>query len=161
MKLVGFSICVLGTLLLLDAQSKQPQRTQQEARAWQARRGWLQKGGWQGRATWLQDRAQLWSSEHRTWTQRGGYGGYYIPQDRFRLSFGSQHFFRLSGCPIISSGYPRFEHGGFSFLLVDPWPEYWAENWYDYDDVYIDYDDGYYLNNRTYPQVRLAITVAL
>jgi len=56
-------------------------------------------------------------------------------------------------------GYPRFEYGGFSFLLVDPWPEYWAENWYDFDDVYVDYDNGYYLNDRRYPQVRLAIAI--
>ncbi len=47
------------------------------------------------------------------------------------------------------------------FLLVDPWPEYWAEDWYATDDVYIDYDDGYYLYNRRYPNVRLAIAVSL
>jgi len=58
-------------------------------------------------------------------------------------------------------GYPRFEYSGISFLLVDPYPEYCAENWYDLDDVYIDYDDGYYLHNRSYPQVRLAIAIAL
>ena len=49
-------------------------------------------------------------------------------------------------------------------MLVDPWPEYWADDWYDTDDLYIDYDDydnGYYLCNRRYPDVRLAITVAL
>ena len=95
-----------------------------------------------------------WESDHRTWAQRGGYGGYYIPQDRFSLYFGSQHWFRMHSRPTIYMGYPRFSYGGFSFLLVDPWPEYWAENWYDTDDVYIDYDDGYYLYNRRYPGVR-------
>ena len=58
-------------------------------------------------------------------------------------------------------GYPRFWYSGFSFLLVDPWPEYWAENWYDTDDVYIDYDEGYYLYNRRSPSIRLAISVVL
>ena len=61
-------------------------------------------------------------------------------------------------------GYPRFTYGGYSFLLVDPWPEYWADNWYATDDVYIaydDYDNGYYLYNRRYPAIRLAISVAL
>ena len=58
---------------------------------------------------------------------------------------------------IIYQGYPRFDYGGFSFLMVDPWPEYWSENWYDSDDVYIDYDDGYYLYNPHHPQVRLGI----
>jgi hypothetical protein len=58
-------------------------------------------------------------------------------------------------------GYPRFRYNGFSFLLLDPWPEYWAESWYSSDDVYIDYDDGYYLYNRRHPSVRLAITVLM
>jgi hypothetical protein len=58
-------------------------------------------------------------------------------------------------------GYPRFEYSGYSFLLVDPWPEYWSDNWYDADDLYIDYDDGYYLYNRSYPQVRLAVMITL
>jgi hypothetical protein len=66
--------------------------------------------------------------------------------------------------PTIYLGYPRFAYGGYSFLLVDPWPEYWADNWYATDDVYIaydDYDNGYYLYNRRYPAIRLAISVAL
>lgn len=133
-----------------------------QVRTWQEQRGWLQKGdGWKGRDTWLGSRAQRWHSDHRTWIQRGGYGGYSIPQDQYRLQFGSQHFFRIRSRPLIYQGYPRFSYGGYSFLLVDPWPEYWSDSWYDTDDVYIDYDDGYYLNNRSYPQVRLAITVVL
>jgi hypothetical protein len=144
-------------------QAQQPQRTQQQAVAWQQQRGWQQQGAWQGHSTVLQDRAQHWDSDHRTWAQRGGYGGYYIPQASFSLSFGSQHWFRMPS-PTIYLGYPRFRYGGYSFLLVDPWPEYWADNWYATDDVYIaydDYDNGYYLYNRRYPAIRLAITVAL
>ncbi len=142
-------------------QQQQPQRTKQQAVAWQQQRGWLQQGGWQGHSSWQQGRAQRWEHEHRTWVQRGGYGGYYIPQARFSLYFGSQHWFRMHSRPTIYMGYPRFSYSGFSFLLVDPWPEYWAENWYEADDVYIDYDDGYYLYNRRHPSVRLAITVVL
>jgi len=56
-------------------------------------------------------------------------------------------------------GYPRFWYGGNSFLIVDPWPETWGEAWYDTDDVYIGYDDGYYLYNRRDPSVAIAITV--
>lgn len=77
------------------------------------------------------------------------------------LSFGNQHYFRLRQRPVMYMGYPRFQYGGFSFMLLDRYPEYWADNWYDDDDVYIDYDDGYYLYNRQYPRVRLAITVVL
>jgi len=143
-------------------QQQQPHRTRQQAVAWQQQRGWLhQGGGWQEHSTWQQNRAQRWESEHRTWAQRGGYGGYYIPQARFSLYFGSQHWFRMHGRPTIYMGYPRFSYGGFSFLLVDPWPEYWAENWYDADDVYVDYDNGYYLYNRRHPGIGLAITVLM
>jgi hypothetical protein len=57
-------------------------------------------------------------------------------------------------------GYPRFAYRGYSFLLLDPWPEVWSQNWYSSNDLYIDYDDGgYYLYNRQYPAYRLAVTV--
>jgi hypothetical protein len=141
---------------------QQPQRTQQAARSWQQQKGWAQQGGGsQGHTTFAQDRSTNWSSEHRTWSQRGGYGGYYIPQDRFAVSFGSQHFFRLGVLPVMYLGYPQFAYGGFSFLMVDPWPGDWSANWYASDDVYIDYDDGYYLYNRRYPEERLAVTIEL
>jgi len=136
-------------------------RTQQQAAAWQQQRGWAQHGAWQEHTTWQQNRAQHWQSDHRTWGQRGGYGGYFIPEDRFRLNFGSQHWFRIQNRPIIVSGYPRFRYADYWFMLVDPWPEYWADNWYDMDDVYVDYDNGYYLYNRRYPEVGLAISVVL
>lgn len=140
---------------------KQPQHTQEQARAWQQQKGWAKGGGSPGHATFLQSQSRNWAADHRSWAQRGGYGGYYIPQDRFRASFGSQHFFRLGGLPVMYMGYPRFAYSGFSFLLVDPWPGDWPGNWYSADDVYIDYDNGYYLYNRSYPQERLAITIAL
>jgi hypothetical protein len=45
---------------------------------------------------------------------------------------------------------------------VDPWPEYWANNWYDTDDVYVTYaDNGYYLFNRRYPNVGIAISISM
>ena len=142
-------------------QPQPPRRTEQQAVGWQQQRGWLQHGGWQGSNTWQQTRAQRWERDHRAWAQRGGYGGYYIPQDRFSLYFGRQHWFRMHSRPIIYMGYPRFSYGGFSFLIVDPWPEFWAPNWYETDDFWIDYDDGYYLYDRRYPDVRVAITVIM
>jgi len=142
-------------------QSTQPQRTKQQAQTWQQQKGWVQHGGWPAHASWQQNRSQNWASDHRTWAQRGGYGGYYIPQDSFNLYFGDQHFFRLGAVPVMYLGYPRFEYGGFAFLLVDPWPESWSANWYASDDVYIAYDNGYYLYDRRYPQTALAITIVL
>ncbi len=143
------------------AQQAKPQRSEQQVRTWQENKGWQQPGVWQGHATWQQDRSPNWSSDHRTWAQRGGYGGYYIPQASYNRSFGRQHFFRLRTQPVMYMGYPYFEYGGFSFLLVDPWPEAWAVNWYASDDVYIAYDNGYYLCDTRHPQMRLAITIQL
>ena len=142
-------------------QQRQPQRTRQQAVAWEKQRGWLRQGGWQGGTTWQQAGARRWENQHRNWAQRGGYGGYYIPQDRFSLYFGRRHWFRMHSRPVMYMGYPRFAYGGYSFLLLDPWPGYWGEDWYQADDVYVDYDDGYYLYNRRYPSVRLAISVVL
>jgi hypothetical protein len=110
---------------------------------------------------WQQHRATNWQSEHRDWQQRGGYNGYRIPDDRYRGHFGQDHWFRIHSHPFeLYGGYPRFQYGGFWFGFMDPWPEYWSDDWYDNDDVYVVYsDDGYYLYNRRYPRDRIAITV--
>jgi hypothetical protein len=70
-------------------------------------------------------------------------------------------FFRIGTQPIIVDGYPHFNYGGFSFMMVDPWPEDWSSDWYADDDVYIDYDDGYYLYNRRHPGVGIAVSVVM
>jgi len=148
---------------MADRQQRPPQRPPQQAAAWQQQRGWVQQGGgWQGHTTWQQSRTQNWANDHRTWTQRGGYGGYYIPQDQFSVSFGIGHFFRMQSRPTIYMGYPRFYYGGYSFLLVDPWPGSWSDDWYDTDDLYINYEDGgYYLYDRRYADIRMAVTVEM
>ncbi len=61
-----------------------------------------------------------------------------------------------------SSGHRRFQYDGYWFGLVDPWPEYWSNDWYDRDDVYVDYNgDGYYLYNGRHPGDRIAISFYL
>jgi hypothetical protein len=46
--------------------------------------------------------------------------------------------------------------------MVDPYPGYWGADWYDTDDVYVDYvDNGYYLYNRRYPGVGVAISISM
>jgi len=63
---------------------------------------------------------------------------------------------------MIVGGYPRFQYGGFWFSLVDPWPQSWANDWYENDDVYIEYSNGgYYLYNRSYPGYAIAVNVYL
>ena len=57
-------------------------------------------------------------------------------------------------------GFPRFQYGGLWFSVLDPWPEYWSDDWYNSDDVYIEYaDGGYYLYNRMHPMDRITVTV--
>ena len=120
-----------------------PQRTPEQQRVEQS--------------AWQQHRSQRWDSDHRNWQQRGGYHGYRIPDDRFRGYFGPDHGFRIYGLPfLVVGGYPRFQYNGYWFSLVDPWPEYWGDDWYDNDDVYVAYvDNGYYLFNRRYPRPEL------
>jgi hypothetical protein len=100
--------------------------------------------------------------DDRTWGQRGGYNGYRVPEDRFRLYFGGNHFFRIGGLPMVFvGGYPRFQYDGYWVTFVDPWPEAWSPTWYDTDDVYVDYTgDGYYMYNRMHPGVGIAVTIA-
>jgi hypothetical protein len=63
---------------------------------------------------------------------------------------------------VYVGGHRHFQYGGYWFGLVDPWPEYWSDDWYDSDDVYVDYyGDGYYLYNRRYPGDRIAISFYL
>jgi hypothetical protein len=112
---------------------------------------------------WRQHGSQHWDNDHRTWQQRGGYHGYRIPDNRFRGYFGSNHGFRIYGLPfLVVGGYPRFQYQGYWFSAVDPWPEYWGDNWYDNDEVYVSYvDNGYYLYNRRYPGVGIAINISM
>jgi hypothetical protein len=135
--------------------------TQRQWRDWERQASWRRNGAWRGQPTWQLGRARNWRADHRTWVQRGGYGGFYIPWGQFSLSFGAGRFFRIGRQPIVVDGYPRFQYGGYSFMMVDPWPEDWSRDWYANDDVYIDYDDGYYLYNRRYPGVGIAVSVVM
>ena len=129
--------------------NQQPQHTQEQQRVQQS--------------AWQQHRAHNWQSDHQTWKQRGGYNGYRLPDDRFRGYFGSNHGFRIYGLPfIVVGGYPRFQYQGYWISLVDPWPEYWGNDWYDNDDVYVTYvDNGYYLYNQRYPGIGIAISISM
>lgn len=86
-----------------------------------------------------------------------------MPDDRFRSYYGQDHGFRIYSLPVlVVGGHRRFQYGGYWFGLVDPWPEYWSNDWYDNDDVYVDYyGDGYYLFDRRYPGDRIAISFYL
>ncbi len=117
----------------------------------------------QVRAGILQSRATSWSTQHRTWQQRGGYTGYRIPDDRFSLYFGPSHFFRISSLPLLFvGGYLRFQYDGYWVTFVDPWPEDWPPTWYETDNIYVEFvDGGYYVCDQNYPGIAIAVTISM
>ena len=132
-------------------QGRQQQQTRQQPERDQGRR---QEQQIQPRQN--QDRQQQAQQQERR-------SGFRSPQDRYRGYFGPQHWFRISGRPfMVSGGYPRFQYEGYWITLLDPWPEYWSNDWYDNDDVYVDYrNDGYYMFNRRYPDAAIAISISM
>jgi len=78
-----------------------------------------------------------------------------IPDDRFRAHFGHEHTFVINRVTVVS-GAPRFQYGGYWFVIADPWPSGWLYT----DDCYIDFIDGeYFLFDLAHPGVRIAINV--
>lgn len=123
----------------------------------------VQQGRGVQQTAWQKHSASNWQSDHRTWQQRGGYHGYRIPDARYRGYFGSGHAFLIRGLPfMVVGGFPRFQYNGYWLSVVDPWPQQWGNDWYDNDQVYVDYSDGgYYLYNRSYPGVGLAVSISM
>jgi len=80
-----------------------------------------------------------------------------IPEERFRANFGRQHTFHV-GHPVIVAGAPRFQYGGYWFVIVQPWPVGWAYT----DEVYVDYiNGGYFLLSPVHPGIQISINVIL
>jgi hypothetical protein len=164
MKAIGITSLAFVSLLLgtpapvLAEHSQHPQSQPKQHRSQRAQQQQrVRHDAWQGH------RAQSWESEHRTWEQRGGYHGYQVPDARYRRYFGPHHGFRVSALPFrVVGGQPRFQFRGYWFSVVDPWPEYWQNDWYRSDVVYVGHvDNGYYLFNRSYPNVGIALRVSL
>jgi hypothetical protein len=79
-----------------------------------------------------------------------------IPDEKFRAHFGREHTFRI-GHPTVVEGRSQFSYGGYSFVMVDPWPTGWAYT----DMVYVDFIDGvYYLIDPVHPGVQIVVNVA-
>lgn len=118
----------------------------------------------QERTIFQQRRASNWGADHRDWRSRGGYAGFRIPVARFGLYFGRAHYFHLWGLPMVYvGGYPEFQYQGYWFELLDLVPPDWAPDWYQADEVYIDWDSqygGYYLYDASHPDERLAVDIA-
>src|SRR5664280_2368270 len=145
-----------------NQQKQQQQQQQAQRQSVQQSAHHTQQQQQQQQAAWQGHRSQNWQSDHRSWQQRGGYNGYRIPDNRYNGYFGQDHRFVIYNQPyMVVGGFPRFQYNGFWFSLVDPWPEYWSNNWYETDEVYVVYvDNGYYMYNQRYPGVGIAISVS-
>jgi hypothetical protein len=104
-----------------------------------------------------QDKSHPQMKQDQDAHRAAGNGGGRIPDDKFRSHFGRDHHFHVSR-PTVVGGQPRFESGGFTFIIVDPWPVGW-----DYaDDCYIDYVDGeYLLFDLAHPGASIVVNVVL
>jgi hypothetical protein len=81
----------------------------------------------------------------------------HIPDDKFRAHFGREHTVVIKQ-PVIVGGQPRFQSGGYWFIISDPWPAGWAYT----DTCYVDYIDGeYFLFDLLHPGVRVALVVVM
>jgi hypothetical protein len=99
------------------------------------------------------------NNEHQQGMEHAQAGGKStrIPDDKFRASFGRSHTVVINR-PVIVEGQPRFQSGGYWFVISDPWPAGWAYS----DQCYIDYIDGeYFLFDLLHPGVRIALIVNL
>ena len=83
----------------------------------------------------------------------------HIPDQKFKASFGRQHTFRVNRVinqTTIVAGQTQFVTGGFTFIILDPWPAEWLFT----DDVFIDFvDDEYFLIDVLHPGIRVALFV--
>jgi hypothetical protein len=81
----------------------------------------------------------------------------HIPDKKFRQSFGRAHTVVINQ-PVIVEGQPRFQYGGYWFIIDDPWPAGWLYT----DECYIDYVDGeYVLFDLLHPGVSIVLTVVI
>ena len=92
-----------------------------------------------------------------------------IPDPKFKANFGRQHSFKVNRVinqTTVVAGQTQFIYGGYTFVILDPWPAEWLFT----DDVYIDYvDDDYFGHSgaapgmngelRVYPQSRYVVVV--
>jgi len=86
---------------------------------------------------------------------QSGKGGR-IPDAKFRANFGRQHTVVIHQ-PVIVQGQPRFQFGGYWFIISEPWPAGWAYT----DECYIDFVDGeYVLLDLLHPGMQVVLVVA-
>lgn len=151
-----------------DEQAKPEQRTQQKQKAQQkqdskqaqrAQKMQQKQGAQQAKSAHHAQQQQQRAQQARPaqQTQRASNNGGRIPDARFRAHFGRDHAFRINR-PVMVSGAPRFQYGGYWFGFGEPWPVGWNYT----DQVYVDFiNGGYYLLSPVHPGVQISINVIL
>jgi hypothetical protein len=130
-------------------QTKQNQKAQQQAAKQQQQTD--KDRAKQDKAS--QQQAQRAQQEQNNQAQRdgGGRNARRISDADFHAHFGRAHTFHVDR---RNNG--RFQYGGYSFELSEPWPEVWSYG----DDVYVDDIDGeYYLIDPVHPGIRILVIV--
>jgi hypothetical protein len=90
-------------------------------------------------------------------SKAAGQGGGHIPDNQFHAHFGRAHTVVINQ-PVIVEGQPRFQFGGYWFIIAAPWPGDWLYT----DQCYIDYVDGeYVLFDLLHPGVSIELTVVM
>lgn len=83
----------------------------------------------------------------------------HIPDAKFKASFGREHHFAVRHVITttnVVAGQTNFVYGGYTFVILDPWPAAWLFT----DDCYVDYVDGdYFLFDVMHPGIRIALFV--
>lgn len=78
-----------------------------------------------------------------------------ISDVRWHEHFGREHRFVIAR-PVIVEGRPRFQYGGYWFVIGHPLPPGWRYT----DEVYVDYiNGGYFMCSPVHPGVHISINV--
>jgi hypothetical protein len=73
----------------------------------------------------------------------------------YRERFGRQHHFRMERIVVVE-GHPRFQHGGYWFVMARPLPPGWRQT----DEVYVErVNDNYYMYSPVHPGIRISINI--
>lgn len=133
-----------------DRQTQDRQR-QQQGHQQQPRQGGNEPGREvNGRQDQARPEGQARGGERRGGNQRR------IPDSDFHAHFGREHHF-APGRMQVYNGQPQFFYSGYTFALIQAWPDDWA---YDADDYYVDEFDGeYWLFSVEHPGVRLELII--
>jgi hypothetical protein len=111
------------------------------------------------RREWREDRGHEqheWREhEHERYAWYTSHHHRYIEEERFHARFGHEHPFVIVR-PVIVAGRPRFQYGGYWFVIGRPLPPGWRYE----DEVYVDFiDDGYYVCSPRHPGVHISVNI--